>query len=88
MSLSPDGKWLNWTDYEPSARPLQRKVIVAALDGSHRQEWVVGEFEADPLQKKLSITSPIGKALLGKKKGELIEVEVPAGKLSYRQKKF
>ena len=45
---------------------------------------IVGEFEADPMNKKLSTTSPIGKALMGKQVGESVEVEVPAGKLVYK----
>jgi transcription elongation factor GreA len=45
--------------------------------------WVVGEWEANPAQKKISYTSPLGKGLLGKKVGDEVEVEVPAGKLVY-----
>lgn len=45
---------------------------------------IVGEFEADPLKKKLSHTSPIGKALIGKKVGDEVEINVPAGKLKYK----
>jgi len=44
---------------------------------------IVGEFEANPLEKKLSITSPIGKSLLGRRVGEHIEVNVPAGRITY-----
>jgi len=46
--------------------------------------WVVGEWEANPAQKKISYTSPLGKSLLGKKVGDEVEVEVPAGKLVYK----
>ena len=45
---------------------------------------IVGEFETDPLNKKLSSTSPIGKALIGRKVGEEIEIQVPDGKLKYK----
>jgi transcription elongation factor GreA len=45
--------------------------------------WVVGEWEANPAQKKVSYTSPLGKSLLGKKVGDEVEVEVPAGRLVY-----
>jgi transcription elongation factor GreA len=41
---------------------------------------IVGEWEADPAEKKISHTSPLGSALLGKKVGEEVEVEAPAGK--------
>jgi transcription elongation factor GreA len=44
---------------------------------------LVGEWEADPKEKKISHESPLGKALLGKKIGENVEVEAPAGKLVY-----
>lgn len=45
---------------------------------------IVGDFEADPLNKKLSCTSPIGQALMGKKTGDIVEVDVPAGKITYK----
>ena len=44
---------------------------------------VVGEWEADPTAKKISHESPLGKALLGKSKGEAVEVDAPAGKVLY-----
>lgn len=44
---------------------------------------VVGEWEADPKEKKISHESPLGKALIGKKVGEKVEVDAPAGKISY-----
>ncbi|MBI4357848.1 MAG: transcription elongation factor GreA [Candidatus Omnitrophica bacterium] len=43
----------------------------------------VAEDEADISKGKLSISSPIGKALLGHKKGEIVEVRVPAGVVPY-----
>ena len=43
----------------------------------------VAEDEADVSKGKLSIQSPIGKALLGHKKGETVEVRVPAGVIPY-----
>ncbi|HEX7042175.1 MAG TPA: transcription elongation factor GreA [Patescibacteria group bacterium] len=44
---------------------------------------VVGEWEADPAEKKISHESPLGKALLGKAKGDKVEVDAPAGKVLY-----
>ena len=44
---------------------------------------IVGEWEADPMEKKISHTSPLGQALIGKKVGEKVEVEAPAGKILY-----
>lgn len=44
---------------------------------------IVGEWEADPMNKKISHESPLGVALLGKKVGEKAEVTAPAGKVIY-----
>lgn len=44
---------------------------------------VVGEWEADPENKKISHESPLGKVLIGKKVGEKVQVEAPAGKITY-----
>lgn len=44
---------------------------------------VVGEWEADPAEKKISEKSPLGQALSGKQKGDKIELEAPAGKVVY-----
>lgn len=45
---------------------------------------IVGAQEADPLQGKISNESPIGQAFLGKKKGDKVEVKIPAGVQSYK----
>lgn len=52
--------------------------------GRKKEEFmVVGEWEADPKEKKISHESPLGKALLGKTVGDKVEVEAPAGKVLY-----
>jgi transcription elongation factor GreA len=45
---------------------------------------IVGSAEANPAQNKLSNESPVGKAIIGKKKGETVEVSVPRGTLKYK----
>ena len=45
---------------------------------------IVGITEADPFNGKISNESPIGVALLGKKKGETVEIEIPDGKITYK----
>ena len=47
--------------------------------GDSRKFHIVGSAEADPAQEKLSNESPIGKALFGRKKGEIVTVDVPRG---------
>jgi transcription elongation factor GreA len=45
---------------------------------------IVGSEEADLAQKKLSIASPLGQALKGKKKGETFDFKTPGGKVKYK----
>lgn len=45
---------------------------------------VVGEYEANPLEGKISTASPLGKALAGKKKGDTVIVKAPAGEIKYK----
>jgi len=58
--------------------------VLVDRNGKEEKYQIVGEFEADPSQRKLSATSPIGKALIGKKTGDLIAIEVPAGTINYK----
>lgn len=51
--------------------------------GSSKTVILVGEFEAKPAENKISSASPLGKALVGKKKGDKISVAAPAGELEY-----
>ncbi len=44
----------------------------------------VSEVEADYTQNKISISSPVGKTLLGHKLGEVVEIKIPAGILKYK----
>jgi transcription elongation factor GreA len=55
------------------------------LDGGGKasQFQVVGTLEADPLNGKISDESPIGQTLLGKKKGDQVEIKKPGGAVSY-----
>lgn len=45
---------------------------------------IVGSAEADPASFKISNESPVGRALMGHKIGDVVEVEVPGGKLKYK----
>jgi len=45
---------------------------------------IVGATEVNSLEGKISIESPLGKTLVGKNKGEVIEVEAPEGKIKYK----
>lgn len=52
-------------------------------NGREMSYTLVAEEEADLKLNKISVTSPIGKGLLGKKVGELAEIIVPAGKVHF-----
>ena len=52
--------------------------------GKSLQYTIVGSTEADPSENKLSNESPVGKAILGRKKGETVEVSAPRGALTFK----
>jgi transcription elongation factor GreA len=54
-------------------------------DTVQKKVWqIVGEPEADPNMGRVSITSPIARALIGKTKGTTVEVEAPRGAKTYQ----
>lgn len=57
--------------------------VTVKVKGKENVFDIVGEWEADPKNKKISHESPLGLALIGKKVGEKAEVEAPAGKVMY-----
>lgn len=57
---------------------------VTITDGKGKFTYtVVGGYESDPAQKTISHISPLGKALMGKMKHDIVEFAAPAGKKSY-----
>jgi transcription elongation factor GreA len=80
-----------------SARVIQKKDIakdvvsvgstvrLKDMDANETIEYhIVGSAEANPADRKLSNESPVGKAILGKKKGETVEVTAPRGSLKFK----
>ena len=70
--------------------PLANRVVFGSTvdledqdDGSRISYQIVGEDEADIRRGLISVSSPIARALVGKSKGDLVRVEVPAGQRSY-----
>ena len=60
---------------------VENTIAVKDQDGRSIGYTIVGSTEADPSQGKISNVSPIGKSLLGKRIGEIAEVDVPSGKI-------
>lgn len=74
-------------DVKGSAKAVVIGVKVKALDMEFDEECeyrVVGSTEANPLEGKISDESPLGKALLGKKIGDEVVVDAPAGELKFK----
>lgn len=63
-------------------------VSITGENGETRAYQIVGTHDADPINGKISNESPIGKELLGKKKGETIFVNTKNGKKSYKIKEI
>lgn len=60
-------------------------VIVEDLEFGDTMEYaIVGSAESDPLQNKISNESPVGRAILGKQIGTVVDVTVPAGVIQYK----
>lgn len=63
---------------------LGSTVLLKDLEYGDEVEYtLVGSLEADPENSKISNESPVGRAILGKCKGSVVEVNVPAGILKY-----
>ena len=75
---------------DPARLPNTGKVVFGAsveledqADGARVVYQVVGEDEADIRAGRISVTSPIARALVGKAEGEIVEVAAPGGTRSY-----
>jgi transcription elongation factor GreA len=61
------------------------RVRLRDVDANQTFEYtIVGSAEANPAEQKLSNESPVGRAIIGKKKGETVEVAAPRGSLKYK----
>jgi len=58
--------------------------IKVKFGDNYKVYTIVGHTEANPGIGKISNESPIGQAFLGKKKGDIVEIKVPAGKVRYQ----
>ena len=60
-------------------------VRIQYMDTGEEMEFmIVGSVEADPAASKISHRSPVAQALLGRKVGDLVQVDVPAGQFVYK----
>ncbi|HHD92699.1 MAG TPA: transcription elongation factor GreA [Candidatus Portnoybacteria bacterium] len=66
-----------------SAIQVGSKVKIKSEE-KERDLMVVGSQESDPLNSKISDQSPLGKILIGRKEGEMVEINTPRGKVKYK----
>ena len=72
-------------DVDLSVVSVGAKVKLRDVDAKRTDEYfIVGSAEANPAELKLSNESPVGKAIIGTKKGETVEVSAPRGSLKYK----
>lgn len=63
---------------------IGNKVSLKSENGKEKKYQVVGTVEADPLEGKISDESPIGLALMGKSKGDSIDIVLPSETVTYK----
>ena len=74
-------------EYEIDTKTVQVGNTVKVLDMEFNEEesyTIVGSTEVDLAQNKISNESPIGSALMGAKKGQVVEAQAPAGVIKYK----
>lgn len=76
---------INSDEVDTNIVSIGSRVILEDLEfGENIEYTIVGTAESDPSQNKISNESPVGKAILGKEKGEIVDVSVPAGIIRYK----
>jgi transcription elongation factor GreA len=88
-----EGKILELEDIIKEASPVKEKhndqiqigSLVFLSKGWQKEKFrIVGVAEVSPFEGKISPESPLGKALFGKKKGDMVDVETPEGRFKYK----
>ena len=60
------------------------KVVIRFVGDDEEEEYkIVGIVEADPMNNRISNESPVGKAIIGHKAGDIVDIEVPTGIVQY-----
>lgn len=59
-------------------------VVLVSSQGKKEEFEIVGAEEASPIEKKISIDSPLGKTFLNKPKGAIVTVSTPQGEVKYK----
>jgi transcription elongation factor GreA len=80
-----DARVISKKDIAKDVVSIGSKVKLRDVDAKETIEYhIVGSAEANPAENKLANESPVGKAIIGKKKGETVEVAAPRGKMKFK----
>ena len=78
-------KIFSYSKVDTSCVNVGTKVQIQEINDKTKQEWIItGIVENDPSKCYISNESPIGKNLLGKKVGDIVEIHKPAGMFKYK----
>ena len=76
---------LDGKNIDLSTAKLLTTVKIENIQSKQKMSYtLVSESEADLKNKKISISSPIGKGLMGKKVGEIVDISVPSGAIKFK----
>ncbi|MDK2820586.1 MAG: transcription elongation factor GreA [Clostridia bacterium] len=80
-----NAKVISGNDAPNDVVSLGNRVTLKDLDEQEEFQYeIVGSLEADPAENRISNESPIGKALIGHRVGEIVTIQVPAGSLRFQ----
>ena len=84
-SMIRNARLIDESEYAADEVHLGATVKVKDVKSSSSHEfWIVGSAEADPVNQRISNESPLGRALIGHKKGETVDVATPRGIVKYK----
>jgi transcription elongation factor GreA len=84
-SMIRNARVIDASDYVADEVHLGATIKVKDLaSGTTREFVIVGSAEADPKNARLSNESPVGRAVMGRKKGETVDVITPRGPMKYK----
>lgn len=79
-----NARLIDTTELDHTVVGVGSTVILYDVEAEEELEYtLVGSAEASPLKHKISNESPVGRAVMGKKVGDIVEVSVPVGVLKY-----
>jgi len=80
-----NAKLVDDVSIDPHIASLWSRVKIQDLGSSEVYEYtIVGSTESDPVKNRISDESPVGRAFLGRRAGDVVEVQVPAGTVKYK----